>query len=271
MYPAYIGGFIFSFLVTAFVEGIPGQEWLNRLWQAKWEILLLNICGIDNGSVLYNCGGAPAYISALLISSLVLFYLIRKHKELFVCVIAPLILIGGSGRIINVYGNLSQWLIFDGWFDVGLIRAFMDMSAGAVTALVVMPKMKLANKWIIASSKLVVVISILGLVVKRAFISYSDMILYIFIFCMAVSVLWVTPMTISEKMNDIFCFLGEISYPIFLWHYGVLLLLKKFFSGMNYWRILLIFIISILIAGVVNSLILRNVKKSKSRQCKERY
>ena len=135
LYPLYLLAFFVCFIVSGVQSGLftGWTKAVEGLWSAKWEILLLRMGGLGNGSGVFNSGGAPDYISAMLLSSLVLCYLIQYHKKLFCHVAGPLLILAGYSHILSMAGNISQWGTYDGFLTLGFIRALAGMSAGALS------------------------------------------------------------------------------------------------------------------------------------------
>lgn len=266
IYPLYLMGFIFSFIVTNIVNMVPIVFWISHLWKAKWEILLCSQFGFDGNITIYNAGGAAGQLSVLFICSLIIYELLEKHKSTYINIIAPVMIIVGIGRIINNYGNLSQWMQYDGFFTAGIIRGFADMSVGVLAATVIFPVIgKSEKRWIVSAGILVPSVFIVLLVLAREQISFNDLIFYIFLFAWLVASIHASSIRMPDKINLIGIYGGKMSYPIFLFHYGVLMIMKKYIPNMDYSGALCIFlsVILLLAAGIV--LIEKNMKGLKSR------
>lgn len=259
-YPLYLAAFFMSFTIANFALKTPLRNYLKLLWEAKWEALLCTMTGYDNLATIYNAGGAPAYISSLLICSLLLHYMIKHHSRAYVNVIGPIGIIWGISRIINYYGNLSQWMAIDSiGINIGIIRGIADMSVGAVSGLLVksamensskdMPFKKKKTASIIGFSLLVLVT--IALVILRNQIVFKDLIFFIFIFALAVTFIHIGHIEIDGYINRALLFLGKLSYPIFLFHYCVLIWLKNYMPGMSYGQGLVVALCIILGISIV--------------------
>lgn len=246
LYPLYAGGFCFTFFIVNFLEKNPFAQWIEGLWRAKWEVLLLGIAGFDNDASMYNLGGAPAYISALLICSLILHYFMIHYRNEMLHVWLPIGIVVIFGRIMNVYGNLSQWMTFDGICNLGLLRGFADMSVGIMCAFVIVPYLK-GRKMLWGGVKSLILLTlILGmLTIFRNKMSYNDMVYICLLFGFLISGLYVLPAHTSDRISKWMIYLGKLSYPIFLFHYGILLLFKEYLSGLDYKRGISLFVVSV--------------------------
>lgn len=261
VYLLYLLGFVFSFIVTNITSSVPVKQWMILLWKAKWEILLCTQCGFDN-NIIYNGGGAASQLSVLFICSLIIYTLLAKYKTIYINIIAPIVIIGGLGRIINIYGNLSQWLAFDVFFTVGILRGFIDMSVGVLAAEIFYPWVKNAGRsWVIRVGIFIPSIFILLLVIGRNQISFNDLILYIFLFAWLVVSIYSSSIQISDRINDIVVYLGKLSYPIFLFHYGIIVLLKTYLPNLNYFLAVSTFSCMLLLAGVLMLCIEKGTKQ----------
>lgn len=253
LYPVYLGGFFVSFVVVSIVEQTPIGEWGYRLWKAKWEILLLSTAGFDNAGKTYNLGGAPQYITSLLFGTLILHFLIKKYKDLFKNLIGPILIIGGYAKLINDYGNLSQWMAFDGIFNTGIIRGITDMSVGAMAALLLVPQLEKFKEN--SSVKIFwggIVLSLgqlLALILGDEFISFNDLILWVFIYAVIISAFYISGNVVFDRANFLFICVGEISYSIFVFHYPIILLFANWRPAWNYYVILLVYLIVLFVVG----------------------
>ena len=243
LYPLYlIAFFIIFFFVNKNTIGV--SNWLINFWSAKWELLLLNTFNFGN-RVVYNQGGAPYFISSLLVASGILFYIINKNTNLFKNILGPLIICGGLSYLINTYGNLSQWHTYNLFISSGLIRALADMSVGAWFYIVVLPHVLKAKKYILYLLCILQVLAYVFLILLSKYISYSDLIIYVFIFGLTTCVCYC--ININSKANDFLCFLGKLSYPIFLFHYVILLLMKTYIPNCSYSLGIILYIVVLLI------------------------
>lgn len=236
---------------------------IEGIWRAKWELLFFQMLGVDNAQPLINKGGPVGYISVLLICSLILYWIIKNHTELFIHVIAPVVIVAGLGRIINVHGNLSQWVQFDGWVNVGLIRGMVDMAVGAWFALTIVPRL---DKLSVFFRRILVIglpiIFISFLVLGRSIITYSDLAIYIFVFGFWISLTFLEKVEFG-KFEGIVQSFGRISYVIFLFHFGIAQLMGVVMAKVNMKIGLCIFVLINILWGTGVFLIEEYVFKKK--------
>ena len=229
LYPMYLAAFAFCFVAKNWGASI--YEWIINLWNAKWEILLLYNWGFNNNAIAYNVGGAPAFISVLILCTVVIHFFLSKHKDFFVCVFAPLVIAFSYGKLINEAGNLSQWLAYDGILPMGIYRGMADMCVGALFAI-------LLEKWMTNRSNflkfLIFIICCMFVIALGVFsgISHSDLVIYVFVFAFLVCTL--DTMSTNKIINSLGLFLGKISIPIFMFHSGIIELASKHVPNMEY-------------------------------------
>ena len=269
LYPMYFVAFIWSFFALHIENHASIYSILGDLWKSKWEILLCNVFMFDSDKTLYNV--TSTYVASLLFSSLLLFYLIRNRRKLFVCVLGPAMVFIGYGRIIKLYGNLSQWLNDDGFVTASLIRALAGMSLGALCYLLITEIIR-TNKPIHLLLCICGLTSIPILVLFRDNISFSDLVIWPFLFGGLLSSLYI-PFSLSEKkikrkaknikLNSILCGLGKLSYPIFLFHYGLLIIMKNYYPNLSYKNMILFFVFFIMLIANLAILMQKIIMKYK--------
>lgn len=124
----------FPYILFAGITGLIIQNVFNEKMTiydnitSIWNLLLLRANGMRCHAVI----GQVWYISAMLISMIFLYPLIKKYKKNFVYIIAPLITILGFGYLSHKFGNLrgpDKWL---GFCTKGLFRCFVELSLGVI-------------------------------------------------------------------------------------------------------------------------------------------
>lgn len=245
LYPLYLVAFGVTFVVTHILSGTPLRLWGGELWKAKWEILLCTIFNFDASASVYNLGGAVGYLGSMLFLSPILHYLILQKRKLYTAVIAPVFIAVGYEHIILTYGNLSQWTIADGWLSAGLIRAASGMSAGALAYLIGTTRLRRPLTGRIL--KLCGYAAIVSLCLFGESITSGDLILWVFLFAGLLAASYVWP----GRQYHIFCYLGKLSYPMFLFHYVFSLLMKTYLPGIPHLQASVLFVVILICASAV--------------------
>ena len=136
LFPAYLIGFIFCFVVYLLYHSVFNiRGILSLLWKSKWEMLYLQLSGIDSNAPMIN--GVTAYIPALLVASLILHYFYVNHRKLTVNLIITLVPIAIYSHIIETYENLSQWMVYENWYTIGILRGVAGISVGMLAYILV--------------------------------------------------------------------------------------------------------------------------------------
>ena len=259
LYPLYVVGFLFSVLTS-------GDSLCVALWKGKWELLLLSVFDFEEGTAIYNKGGAVSYIGAMLFVSLIFYYLIRYKKRLYVSVVSVICVLIGYAYIINNYGTISAWFQYNGVFSAGIIRAAAGMSVGAMAYLI----HSLHSGWPAWLKRFIQgmgCMCVVGLTIKGELITYSDVIFMVFVFAIWLVACYEDPLTNKPLLNRFFVFLGKLSYPIFLFHYGIIQVFKRNVLGWPLWQGVLVCLLSTLCLSIF-TLVLEKILLNQFRNRK---
>lgn len=129
IWPRYIIAFIFVYLLKVIVNKYQIRACLGLLLDSLPEILMLQGIGLDRGWNYIN----PTlwYISILLIAGYIICWFLMKKKELFVTIVAPLVVIVGYSFLYRNVGNLDAVVDTNGFYEnQALIRGICDMCMG---------------------------------------------------------------------------------------------------------------------------------------------
>lgn len=161
-----------------------------------------------------------------------------------------------------VYGNLSQWTGYENYYSVGIIRGLAGVTLGAECYVLFSEWIK---KWRNITKLVLVMFAVLAigaLVFARNYISFSDEVIYPYVFAMLLVIVYEREKK-NKYLEKIFCYLGKISYGIFLVHYGVCKLLTYYWPGYGYIEMMLICVcISVLLGTLltnVSQLIMKKI------------
>lgn len=124
--PNYYIAWIFSFTLFHIVTGFE-TVWYDFIRSIP-ELLLFQMSGMS----WYNYNGVTWYLSAMLISMLIIYPLIRKYTDTFFYILAPLGFLFSMGYLMQNYSNLSVILEWNTLVLAGLIRAFSEILLGCV-------------------------------------------------------------------------------------------------------------------------------------------
>lgn len=259
MYPSYMVGFVFSLIVYCLVNQVKNFENILKLiWDAKWEMLYFHLFGIDPTAPTIN--GVTAYIPTLLVASLMLHYLLCNYKRITVNIIIVLVPIAIYSHIVNVYGNLSQWTVYENWYTVGMLRAIAGMSVGILTySISNCVKIRRGGGIILTIGSLLMM---LGLILFRNNISYYDEVIYPYVFAICIGSIYKRKTEYSSVFwKKAIIYFGRISLNIYVLHYGVCYLMKIYCPGKNYESIAGIYLLLVIAFAIVVEIFLKTLKK----------
>ncbi|MCI9087068.1 MAG: acyltransferase family protein [Clostridia bacterium] len=200
-----------------------------------WDILLLRMTGL-NGNVVI---GQAWYISAMLLSMMILYPLLRKYQQNFIYLVAPLIVLLGFGWLSRNYSNLRGPDIWINFTFKGVIRAFSELSLGCILYLICQ-KVKQIN-FTKFGRFVITIIEIIGFIFPFLIAQFASTSKYDFIIVpiLAISIL----LAFSEKTLELNCFnhqfffwLEKLSLPLYICHIVVRNFIMEFspLSSLSY-------------------------------------
>lgn len=124
--PYYIITLIMSFISVSYFTYSSKEQLLYNLGCYISEILMLQMTGFPTYAII----GTEWYLSALIISLLIVYPLVRKNRQFYSYIISPLIGIMGLGWIGRRYGNFASPASWTGICFEGVLRAVALISLG---------------------------------------------------------------------------------------------------------------------------------------------
>lgn len=264
----YISGKIFSFfpymliayIITLALNVSQNLYTKGEIINSIWNLLFLETSGIKTTLVI----GQTWYISAMLLSMLIIYPLIRKYKSNFVLIVSPIIVIFTGGWISHNYGTVNGWM-YTGMFYICLLRGFFEIALGTILYIMT-EKIKKVNFTII-SKFILTVIELCGFISIFCITSIQDAGTkydFIMILILSISIL----LAFSEKTlffnfsnNHIFYYLEKLSLPIYLNHNWIIYLVNKFWGNYKYFEKLGIIIIATIIFSMIVLCLINQLKK----------
>ncbi len=262
---------IISFIITIFVNIYNnGMYKRYELINSIWNLFFLQTSGIKYTSIL----GQTWYISAMLISMLIIYPLIRKYKKNFVYVIAPIIVIFIGGWLSHTYGTLNGWE-YTGFVYKCLLRAFFELSLGVILYEIVEKIKKIhytkLTKIIFTLIEIVGFFSIFLITnIKDAGINYD----FIMLLILSIS----TVMAFSEKTlfinytnTKFFKYIEKLSFPIYLNHIWIISIVNKKLTYFTYIQKLSIIIILTILFSIFIMYIVEKFKNNCNTKKIKKY
>lgn len=119
-------------LVAMILIFLTEDIWPIEVFQIGWaELLLVNIFGFVRGEYInIVCW----YLSALVFASLPIYYLLLKNEDVFIKILAPILIVVLYGTLFDRKGSLANTIIFTQYSPfLGFYRAVADITVGCVT------------------------------------------------------------------------------------------------------------------------------------------
>lgn len=255
---------LFPYILLAFMITLPLRETIKEtdpsripqdLYTSIWELSLLWISGIS-GTVV----NAPTwYISAMLVSMLLLYPLLLKNFDLFTKVLAPLISIFLLGWMSYTYGKLDNPNVWTELCYKGLLRAIAEMALGCVCysacQWLMRFRFKPAGKWLLSLIEWGCYIFVIA---ACAFFGKGSV---SFIMLLALSI----GITISFSQQSattawfrfgFFSMLGQFSLAIYVIHYPIRMIFIYMKPDLGYWTQMGLFFLASFIAGLLAMLVI---------------
>ena len=120
-----------AWVIAFMVEHIGEYQLKNILEhfvQSFWELLLVT----ETGLRLFLANSVSWYLSAMLLGMLILYPLMKKYKDTFFYIIAPVGFIFMMGITHQEFNGLASPHVWTGLFYKGMLRAVMELLLGCI-------------------------------------------------------------------------------------------------------------------------------------------
>ena len=124
LFPYVLIAFISVTIVTIVFTSHNIYDWLLSIW----NLIFLEMTGIKSTPI----NPLTWYLSAMLLSMLIIYPLLRKYKKNYSTLIAPIIVIFLAGYMCHQYGHLRTPVKWIGFCYKGLLRAFLELNIGVI-------------------------------------------------------------------------------------------------------------------------------------------
>ena len=239
--PFYSLAVIASLISELLVE----DRGLTSRFSGIFDILFLGMSGIKT----YPVVNASWYLSAMIISMVIIYPLTRKYRDKFIYILAPIISIVLLGYLSRNFSNLNQYNNNFTIVYTGLLRAIADITIGVIIYKVVE---WLQQKNFTTLSRLLFSVFNIGLIV---FILFSSTVIessnFDFVVLLAIATLVCTTFAKVGLISNLklfnakfFGFLGKLSLVIYLNHMWVKSVIAKYApETLGYNKLLVTFLI----------------------------
>ncbi len=260
LYPEYL----LAFLVMASIRSYQSGLNIFKIIIPNWlEAVMLQSIGTNIFPYVNN----PAwYVSALIISSCLIYYMLIKHRELYLNFIGPGLIILIFSYLFRKYERLELFYHTEGVFgNTGLLRAIMGITIGVYAFLAA----KASRPWLkriptVFRSIMQVLMfgGVLGFSLIREEGSYD----FFFIPVFAIGLILASDDPFLGKISDTFFirWLSKLSYCMYLSHFAAIFVLNFFWDTGEvwFWGIVPIYVLVTVLLALIYSYICDKVRKT---------
>jgi len=245
---------IFLYVGTLFIENHLNVKWLiQHLWETKWQYLFLHYLGAPVGFEFRSIW----FMSALVILSYFIYFLLCYNEEFYLGLIPVLIIIIYVWIYVS-YGTLAMQEIYRGILHGSMIRGFACMSLGVLAYKL---SERISSGEISVEFKcpqgLKIMCFILVLYVMRKYgLDQNDFAVLPAMFLMTI-LSYLFPADLPMMIKKVLLYLGDISYWIYVLHLLISKWFVLFFPGKSYNVMLPLFIIATIIVSSLLSLLFK--------------
>lgn len=247
--PYYIFAFVLSFIIRSYIADYSLYQVLKNALSSIWSFAFLTISGIKTYSVI----GGVWYISAMLISMLIIYPFLRRNRKAYTFIATPIIAILLLGYISQTFGTLEQTTKTFGFVYPGLLRAIAEVSLGCLC----FELCRILNKYEFKffGTVLLTLVEIMAYaLVIRSMLSRNDLGKYGFSLLIVIAIciiLSFSGKTLSTHFSgSVFTWLGKYSMIIYLNHFRIKDLIAFFTQDWTYWQALSVYVPTVLIVSL---------------------
>lgn len=243
---------LFAGILTLSLQNIFKHISLTQNITSLWDMFIFRMTGIKGNVV----AGPAWYLSAMLLSMMILYPMLRKYKHNFVYLVAPLVVLFGFGWLSHTYSNLRDPELWTGLVYKGLIRGFVELTLGCILYLVCQ---KLKQVHFTKLGKiLITIIEISGFLVTFAISQFvsSTKFDFIVVVALAISILLAfTEETLEFNLcnNKLFFWLEKFSLPLYLCNTVArdFIDYSGWFTSMSYYPKLAIYLVITFVLSII--------------------
>lgn len=249
----------FPYILVCHIIGLISLSVLDTMTAKDYimsifDLLLIRMAGFK----LKVINGATWYISAMLISMLFLYPLIRKYKHNFIYIFCPLIVLLLGGWLSQTFTNFRYPDLWVGFAYKGFLRSIVELSMGSLIY-VATEKVKDINFTKIGKT-FITVIEVIGFLVPfylSQFILKSSRYDFIVIIILSISIMLAfSEKTLEYKIfnNKLFYHLEKLSLPLYICHVvfrNAFVRVEKFMAYGYYQKLFMYLMVCIIFAEIL--------------------
>ena len=280
--PIFIIGQLLGFFATCLLLKYPLTDWPMLFVNSIWEFTGLSISGLGMGSQssgLFYSGTVGTvtgtmghfmwnqplwYISGLLISSYVIYYLLAKNEDRFLGFTAPVLYVVISAYwYINGFRAAFAATTFGGYFNSGLIFMFITISLGCLVYLLVDKhkdkKFSGAGKFGLTLLSVAVAATLVVFTLRSDLLNLDRYTLHALSMILATLAL-LNKDYLSKLLNlKVFGYLGRLSIYIFVVHYPITYFVYTIYAFENVYHLMIVVFIFAILFAILLKLIVEEV------------
>lgn len=268
LYPAMLGGVTLAFIVRNWIAHTPLSKIPSLLAGSLFEFFGLFQLGLvgyneqkttadlltymDGGGLSPLWNGPLWYISAILIVSVIIYYVLVKNEDFFIAVFCPVLIIGSYGfSVLNQGGAFPRTTT--GWlgFPNNLLRVAAGICVGCLMYYVVeyFKKKKFTKGMTITFTVLNVLLSAFFIYTIWNGIKWSEFAHNAFIIPFTIILLVQKDYLSNILNNEVSGVLGKLSLYYYCCHIVLVFLLPYLFPSMSYHVMAVIFVLACFIVA----------------------
>jgi len=265
MYPHYLFSFAMCFIARMFFNHLPISSIIKNFIYSFPEILLIHMAGFTQ-TQYYN--GVSWYVSALILSGYLIYFLITNYKKFYLSLIAPVSIILIYGYYYRFVGNIDVWSLTRVFISDALLRGFAGMSLG-VLCFYANRKIRVFEftKLTYCLSRLIEIFGFLFVVLFSLKFGWTQTD-FLMIVVLAVSItLAFLPHNGLIFNNRIVIYLSELTFPIYLNHYLWCGIILPHYFAADTWSngLFMIYIVIIVIYSMITKYIIDKIRSKINR------
>lgn len=251
-YPYFLFTWIFSFVITHWGNGISIVKTFEDLLESPYQLMLLQMAGFRRmGHTVW----VSWYISAMIISMLILYPLRFKWRDSFDWIVGPVLGLCMAGYAYNSFSRIPEIENYEPQFLLysGVIRAMAEIALGCTCYSICEGLKRISFKK--GGEILLTIIEFGGyigiLLATNKWTNSNKDLVWLLIFMVSITISFSQKGLLSKYFNNrISYYLGKFSMPLFLVHLEVLLR-WKFDFGWTDEQDFLMYIIAIFLTTVL--------------------
>lgn len=258
LFPMYL----FSMVCLAALQIYLGEISLQQfLAGGLWEIFMIQAVGVP-----WLLNGHLWYVSALMLASGLIYYLLEKNEHIYIYICAPITFFLVMANIFRIIGHIDIGLDFHFLVCDGLWRAFAEIGLGCIIYRICeylrqqvdFSKIEVKIVSTITGVILFIVVAMICFYKCRTVYDFTAVILIAILVMNIMLGSSFVDLALDNRLSD---YLGKISYGVYV---NQMLFLRIFllnFSSRSFWPVTIAYVVSLTIFSMFSTYFLDAIKK----------